>query len=40
MALREATAVELHALLEAIVQDDAALDRAWAAIVEGALDEG
>lgn len=40
MALREATAVELHPLLDAIVQDEAVLDRAWTAILEDALDEG
>lgn len=39
-ALRGATAVELHPLLDAIVEDEAALDRAWSALLEEALNEG
>jgi len=40
MALRDASAVELHPLLDAIVEDEAALDRAWSAVLEDALNEG
>ncbi|MCZ7537428.1 MAG: hypothetical protein M5T61_16975 [Acidimicrobiia bacterium] len=40
IALRASTAPELHPLLDAIVEDETGLDRAWNSILEEALDEG
>jgi hypothetical protein len=39
-SIRDLTPSELHPLLDAIVQDESAVDRAWSAILDGALDEG
>jgi hypothetical protein len=39
-SLRDLTPSELHPLLDAIVEDESAVDRAWSAILDGALDEG
>jgi hypothetical protein len=40
ITLRDTAPSELHPILDAIVEDESSLDRAWTGILEGALDEG